>query len=81
MHESKCVMEGWIANQEQPDFEVSIIGDSGGPGRQQQKVGRVERSDRDVPGECAGTPRGVRFPPLAKEVATDDKERSTWPDF
>lgn len=33
-------MEGWIASQEQPDFEVSIIGDSGGPGRQQQKVGR-----------------------------------------
>lgn len=40
-HESEGVMEGRIASQEQPDiFEVSIIGDSGGPGRQQQKVGR-----------------------------------------
>lgn len=41
VHESEGVMEGWLASQEQPDiFEVSIIGHSGGPGRQQQKVGR-----------------------------------------
>lgn len=38
---SKDVKEGWMASQEQPDIiEVSMAGDSGGPGRQQQKVGR-----------------------------------------